>query len=1007
MKKYFYPVCLFILTVLIFLTNVRSGTYLSGWDNLQTELHPTLAIKRALFAVWEEYQSFGLVSGMAHAADLPRAVFLFFISFILPQNLIRYFFHTLMLLLGGLGMFYLLKTIVFQKTRAIFAFVGAVFYLLNLGTVQIFSLPFEPFSVFFGFLPWEVLFFIKTVGPEEKQSRKQSLLALAVVNLLGAAQSYVQTIFVVYIALLTLMALGVWINSRKFAVAKNALAALLLIFLVNAFWLLPQFYFLKTAGPKQVEAAKINQLATEDIFYLNKEKGTLQSFITMKGFYYDLMGMNKQLLFLVWQNHFKQPFNKPLPYILTLFVIVGFFVKKKYHLSFIFCFILIMMALLNATPPFSSLNDFLRQNEFINQIFRSPFTKFMIPYALVSSYFFGAGVEWLTSQLLRRKNPPLTTIGPFFVVLLMILYSLPSFRGHFFSPAMKVKIPTEYQELINYLKNQDKNKRIALLPDYTFWGWFLHRWGYNGSGFLWYGLEQPIVSRTFDVWSEKSEGYFWEVKNALEAEDVGKFENILDKYAVDYLVFDRSLLPVSSVLKSVQYERLENVLHQNRTINLVKQWSTLSLYSVSRRKPMVNFVSLVQTLPRVGPAVKLTNEDAAYDRFADYENSQNPDIIYPFFDLASQTRVEKKTWSLRQSQNSFILARSLNLNNQYIVNLSYGKPNALIFDDNQIQFQLYESPIDLHLDKQEITVVVPVISLTNFISKETHVTNCSFTPWKGQNIVEFNRTHDRIRISSQNGATACFGYDASFLEQRYGYLVRVETKNRQGRRLFFYILDKTKKQTYVEDRLQQDAEYYLISPKYEYGSGYVFAFHNNSYENQPSVNEVIKLTVYLFPYTDIKNLFLTKQSRVMPSPAVFSDDFVVKKNQYFLYTVRSNNFSSNQTLVLNQAFEKNWRAYRVETADSRRLDLRFQNLFKTFFPFIFGTEIKNHVLVNNWANGWRLDNNLESNNPKSNNLTSITIVFLPQYLEFLGFGMLIITFCGLFFLKSNKSNLKD
>ena len=79
---------------------------------------------------------------------------------------------------------------------------------------------------------------------------------------------------------------------------------------------------------------------------------------------------------------------------------------------------------------------------------------------------------------------------------------------------------------MDYFKNIDKNKRIALLPDHTFWGWFYHRWGYNGSGFLWYGIEQPIVSRTFDSWSSKSEGYFWEMKTAAEAENVEQFEAV-------------------------------------------------------------------------------------------------------------------------------------------------------------------------------------------------------------------------------------------------------------------------------------------------------------------------------------------------------------------------------------------------------------------------------------------------------------------------------------------------
>ncbi|MDO9027555.1 MAG: hypothetical protein Q7U68_01665, partial [Candidatus Roizmanbacteria bacterium] len=107
-KYYFF---IFFIVLVIFLTNYKAGTYLSGWDNLQTELNPGLAVKRAFFSVWEEYQSFGLTAGMAHAADLPRAVFLWIMSFVLPQNMVRYFYHMLMLLLGGLGTFKVIKSL--------------------------------------------------------------------------------------------------------------------------------------------------------------------------------------------------------------------------------------------------------------------------------------------------------------------------------------------------------------------------------------------------------------------------------------------------------------------------------------------------------------------------------------------------------------------------------------------------------------------------------------------------------------------------------------------------------------------------------------------------------------------------------------------------------------------------------------------------------------------------------------------------------------------------------
>ena len=77
----------------------------------------------------------------------------------------------------------------------------------------------------------------------------------------------------------------------------------------------------------------------------------------------------------------------------------------------------------------------------------------------------------------------------------------------------------------------------------------------------------------------------------------------------------------------------------------------------------------------------------------------------------------------------------------------------------------------------------------------------------------------------------------------------------------------------------------------------------------------------------------------------------------------------------------------IKTA-GKRTKLRIMNYAANAFPFLFGKEIKDHVLVNNWANGWLL--------PNDTNTYSLVIVFLPQYLEYFGF----ILFIGMFMLFS-------
>lgn len=324
------------------------------------------------------------------------------------------------------------------------------------------------------------------------------------INLLGTPAFYTQQLFVVYILVLGLIAIGYFLCN--FSIQKNAhyvlrstfhvFIAFLIIGLINSFWLLPQIYFLKT-NSRVVFQSKQIQLATEDTYYQNKEKGTIKNFLKLEGFYYDLLDKNNQPLFKKWHDHF-QKFSF-LQYFFVILMILGIIdsIRKR---NFVFLPLLIFLSIvfLNNTFPFDLIDSTFRQFRFYNQIFRSPFTKFIIPYSLVYSYFVAKSIEFFHTFEIK-KNIVLRSMFHVLLLIAVIFYSFPSFQGYFFSPKMKVKIPAEYLNLIDYFKKEDKNKRIALLPEYTFWGWYQYRWGYNGSGFLWYGIEQPIVSRTFDT----------------------------------------------------------------------------------------------------------------------------------------------------------------------------------------------------------------------------------------------------------------------------------------------------------------------------------------------------------------------------------------------------------------------------------------------------------------------------------------------------------------------------
>lgn len=977
-KTHFYRLLILAVVVILFIFNYTHGTFLAGWDNMQTDLYPWLGVKRAFLSAWEEYQSFGLVAGMAHAADLPRAVFIWLLSFVLPQNMLRYFYHFFMLLIGGLGTYELLA---FSGAKKKFAFSGALFYLLNLGTIQMFYLPYEAFTTFFGMLPFEIWIFLKLVTAKSHLTRKE-LLVFSLINFLATPQAYVQTLFLVYALVLGCVTLGLAIEHRQKRILFRSALLGAAILAINSYWLLPQLYFVKTSV-NVVREAKINQF-NETTYYQNIEKGTVNNLIQFKGYYFDLSGLGGQRLFLPWQNHMSKPLIQLLPYCFAFIIIAGLFYKKRHFaISFVIILLLGTTALLTATFPFSLVNVLARHNSLIDQIFRSPFTKFIFPFTLACSYLFAFGVaqiEDVLHKIIRKKNRYFVIA----VVTLLTVNAFPAFQGYFVSPQMKVAIPSQYLELMSYLKQTDTNQRIALLPDYTFWGWFFTKWGYNGSGFLWYGIEQPIVSRTFDVWSDKSEGYYWEIEAAINSEDVVRFQRVLDKYNIGLLVVDDSLVPVSSSVKGMQYDRIRKLLADDNRISLLKKWNDLSLYQVKQNRAINSFTSYASSLPVVGPDIKVTDQDTAYSYYGDYRSAINgePQSLFPFLDFTSQTIYRKNNWLIGEDPKSITVTSPLGATTGSY-NLIGTRMNRIdLYIDNTLHS--YSLPVQPVLKNNEVALSIPKALIKSYDLSGTQIENCGSAA--GKNTVTYQ---DRsMTVTSMNKATACFSFPATDLEQRYGYLIKIRNKNIAGQRLFFYIKDETKQQSYLEARLRNDTEYIVLPNRYRYGVGYSLVFQNSSYENSQSVNELLEVSIFLLPVDSIKNIQLADTS-LSQKPPVFSSDFTADKKSYYLYTVSIPSASQNGTVVLSQSFSPGWKAYQIGRDD----------FMSEAFPFFYGKGVKNHVVVNNWANGWLVDNN-------EGNPLNLVILFWPQYLEFFGISVAIVMFCLLACPKLFPANRK-
>jgi len=156
---------------------------------------------------------------------------------------------------------------------------------------------------------------------------------------------------------------------------------------------------------------------------------------------------------------------------------------------------------------------------------------------------------------------------------------------------MRVSIPESYFELFDYLNTQPKENRIANFPQNTFWGWNYYNWGYRGSGFLWYGIKQPILDRAFDVWEKTSQDYYEELSTALFSQNKSDFDQVINKYNVTYLLVDKSIIaPDTKADLGLSY--LDSVLKDNPQYILEKSFGdNLLLYKNTNQKSQ-NFLSI-------------------------------------------------------------------------------------------------------------------------------------------------------------------------------------------------------------------------------------------------------------------------------------------------------------------------------------------------------------------------------------------------------------------------------
>lgn len=1083
MFRKYSPLLIVVITViLISIVNTSLNKFLIGWDNLLPEFDILINLKRSFFSVWQEHQGLGLLAGNAHATELIYQIYIFLLSLVLPINLIRQVFSFIMLFLGATGSFFLIKEIVGNEKiplGRIVPMLGAIFYVLNLSTIQTFYVPFEPFIVHFGFLPWLILSFFKVL----KKNNLKNILVFVLLNILALPQAQVPTVFFVYLMILGIISLYLNIKVKTKTLLFKTLKLFLIILIINAFWIFPFLYFSFT-NSQVVFEAKINQMSTETVFLQNKEFGDIKNVILLKGFWFnnvdpDTYG-NFSYMLAPWKYYLEKTHVLAIGYILFAIILLGLIKSFKRKLPALTAFIIIFFfsftMLAVTTPPFSFIDNIFRQIPLFSQVFRFPFTKFSIITSLSFAIFFAIGAGELIFKF-KKLNSYFLSL---FFILLLVLFTLPIFRGDFFYYKNRVSIPSEYFKLFDYFRNKNQNSRIANFPQYTFWGWNYYKWGYGGSGFLWYGIKQPILDRAFDVWSREDENYYWEISNALNSNNSKLFEQVLNKYQISYILLDKNIINPSSP-NSLLDLKLESILNKIPSINKDQSFGKITVYKVSLKDNPDKFIFSEKELRTVN-TYKWGDLDKAYEDLGNYiSTDNNPDVIYPFRSIFYGKYNKDDNNLLTINNNLEIISSIPSVQPESQINYPFSKVEELAFvkfngeKDNKGNFlinALVENPgisfvsgnfpeykISQTSFQKEVFLIpsdaqyplllnaggfadfkiesnsVKNIGLTSLSLKENNLLSLtdnknlnlsttlkttdlknaasiddndaifgnvsqkikavlpktsnskeSFTLVPDKNSVELSKNCDNLRkgkisseiISQENktwlrlkskNATNCISYFLPNFNYLHGYALFIENKNIKGRSLHFWVLNEDGKIIPIDTYLtpENNLSVLILPPQSKDGLSFSLHFENVSIGSEETVNYLGKVEMFPIPYSFLTSIYIEKENIEKNNEVLTLSD--VKHPNQTLYTIGSIQ-GKNGTIVLSQSYNSGWKAYSVK-------NISFLN---NLFPFIFGKEIKDHVLINNWENGWSI-NDFNDN--------AIVIVFIPQYLEYLGFLLLL------------------
>lgn len=591
--KYWHYIALFILFTIIFIINFRGDKWLISNDNYSPELNPLLTFFRSIVSpAWRSYRGLGVASD-SEQADILRAIIFWVFSPLFSKQLVSQLYMFFCLFLGVFSIGKLTSNILLacrsKVSPTISFFTASLIYLTTLWTIWVFNFPVMPYVAQYGLLPFILLVFYKFLS---NQSWKNALL-LFISGLLFSTVSLISTLF--FISLISFALLG-W--SRLFEKGnfpynfRGLVVGILVFILSQIFWILPFFSYF-TSSASAVKESFVNEGITNSTIDLEQEKMTSSNTLRFYTRHLDIAENDKGegMMFEDSENYTSYDLYKLiafLPAFLSGIGIIGVISTKRFSLLPLFIFILLgWFGIANINPPFGAVYKYLSESsDTFRQVFRWSTSKFGNVLLIGFAFFGTVGLTFLIELFSRVLRKPLarkiSTGGILFIFTIsMLFFGGFLFNKHLVTSRSYSDIPQSYFILKDKLDDIGVSKRMVIFPPANNSYFREYSFGFYGSGFLHYLIENPLLEKALAIGSQDTEKAISEIENSYFSKDKNELISLLNKYEVELILVDRNLVK-GRYGSEIDWTTLDTNISG---LPLLLKEGNLEVYAISKETP--------------------------------------------------------------------------------------------------------------------------------------------------------------------------------------------------------------------------------------------------------------------------------------------------------------------------------------------------------------------------------------------------------------------------------------